>query len=85
LHKDGTTSLPITFSGNIWKALENCHEFSVVKFEARQNNLLNVQRLLNVDIFFDYSIFHIHSFVHSPLIFSFHSLNSIYVNGDRSS
>jgi len=42
LHKDGTTSGPTAFSGNIGKALEKCHELSVVKCEARENNLPNV-------------------------------------------
>lgn len=36
---DGTTS---TFAGNIGKALAKCHELSIVKFDARQNNLPNV-------------------------------------------
>ena len=51
LHLDGTTSGPTAFSGNIGKALEKCHELSVVKFEARQNNLPNaLQDITDIDI-----------------------------------
>lgn len=39
LHLDGTTSGPTAFSGTIGKALAKCHDLSIVKFEARQNNL----------------------------------------------
>ena len=41
LHLDGTTSGPTAFSGTIGKALAKCHDLSIVKFEARQNNLPN--------------------------------------------
>ena len=41
LHIDDTTSRPSTFSGNIGKALAKCHILSIVKFDARQNNLSN--------------------------------------------
>ena len=41
LHIDGTTSGPTAFSGNIGKALAKCHKLSIVKFDARQNNLPN--------------------------------------------
>jgi hypothetical protein len=47
LHLDGATSGPTAFSGNIGEALEKRYELSVVKFEARQNNLpIAVQDIL---------------------------------------
>jgi len=51
LHLDGTTSGPNACSGKIGKALEKCHELSVVKFEPRGNNLPSVDHVItDIDI-----------------------------------